>query len=254
MNRIFRIAVALLVLASGTTFAVGSVEAQPDVVATTSWTAAFARAAGAENVHVLAPYELRHPPEHELAPSDVQIVGEASFIIFAGYERMVERLRDAVGEGPELIQITTNYELDTIREGLTTIASALGTTAVAQQQIAQIEAFYQEWRSELSDRELANSRVICHMFQAPLARQLGLEVVGTFGPAPLEAGQIRDLSETQVDFVIDNWHNDVGAPLAESMPETTFVTFLNFPGHEDTRSLMDVLVYNRQRLREAQLP
>jgi hypothetical protein len=232
---------------------VGSVEETEEVVATTSWTAAFASAAGAESIHVLAPYELRHPPEYELAPSDVQRVGEASFVIFAGYERMVERLKDAVGDGPQLIQITTTYELDTIRSSVRRIASAIGTEEAAERRITEIEEFYADWRAELVNAGLSESRVICHMFQAPLAKELGFEVVGTFGPAPLEATQIRSLSETEVDFIIDNWHNDVGKPLTETMPDTPVVTFVNFPGHEGTRSLLDVLRYNREEFGEAEL-
>lgn len=243
----------VLVGAPTPTHAEGSTEETAAVVATTSWTAAFASAAGAESVHVLAPYELRHPPEYELAPTDVQIVGEAAFVVFAGYERMVERLKDAVGEGPELIQITTTYELDTIRSSVRSIAAAMGTEETAEQRITAIEEFYADWREEIAQAGLSESRVICHMFQAPLARELGLEVVGTFGPAPLEATQIRSLSETEVDFIIDNWHNDVGAPLTETMQDVPVVTFVNFPGHEGTRSLLDVLRYNREVLQGAEL-
>lgn len=245
-------AIILILIAGFATpaaFAAGSVETGYEVVATTSWTAAFAQAAGAESIHVLAPYDLRHPPEYELAPSDVQTVGSARYVVFAGYERMVERLKDAVGgEGPDLIQITTTYAMTDIRAGVTSIGEALGTREDAERSIDEIAEFYTSWRSELEEREIAGGAVICHAFQAPLARELGLEVAGTFGPAPLEAGQIAKLSEISVDFIIDNRHNDVGIPLRETMPDTPVVTFINFPGHEGTRTLLDVLRYNRREL------
>lgn len=226
--------------------AAGTQEAAGRVVTTTSWTGAFALAAGAESIHVIAPYDLRHPPEYELAPSDIQAVGDAEVVIFAGYERMVERLRDAVGEaGPDLVQITTTYALQDIRESVTAIAAVLGTHEEAERSIAEIEELYESWRSDIETRGLAESRVICHAFQAPLARELGFEIAGTFGPAPLEASQIARLSETEADFIIDNWHNDVGKPLTETLPDTPVATFINFPGHEATETLLDVLRYNR---------
>ena len=67
-------------------------EPAPAVVASTAWTAAFGYAAGAETIHVLAPYEMRHPPEYELKPSDIAVLSQADFVIYAGYERMAEKI------------------------------------------------------------------------------------------------------------------------------------------------------------------
>ena len=57
------------------------------VVASTSWTAAFARAAGATDIVTIAPMELRHPPEYEIKPSDLAAVAAARFLVHSGYER-----------------------------------------------------------------------------------------------------------------------------------------------------------------------
>ena len=69
-----------------------------------------------------------------------------------------------------------------------------------------------------------------------------------FGPAPLEASELNKLAGKRPDFIIDNWHNDVGKPLLEVMPGIPAAVFINFPGHEDTQTLKDVLEYNREEL------
>ena len=56
------------------------------VVATTSWTAAYAMAAGAADVYVLAPYEMVHPSEYELRPGDIARLNSSRLIILSiGY-------------------------------------------------------------------------------------------------------------------------------------------------------------------------
>ncbi len=47
------------------------------VVATNSWTGAFARAAGAKNVVILAPFDMEHPSEYELRAADIPLVVNA---------------------------------------------------------------------------------------------------------------------------------------------------------------------------------
>jgi hypothetical protein len=45
------------------------------IIASTSWVAAIADAAGAQNIRILAPVKLCHPPEYELKPSDLEAAG-----------------------------------------------------------------------------------------------------------------------------------------------------------------------------------
>ncbi len=66
--------------------------AQNVVVASTSLTGAIARAATAREVRVLAPSEMRHPPEYDLKPSDLLKFEGADVVVYAGYEKMVPKL------------------------------------------------------------------------------------------------------------------------------------------------------------------
>ena len=258
----------LLVSASIGAFGLSQTEEYPRIVATTSWTAAFALAAGAENVHVLAPYEMRHPPEYELAPSDIAILTNAEFVIFAGYEGVVPRIKEAIGsDGPQLVQIATDFSAETIESSVLKVAILIGNENFARRSIDEISAFFSDWRDELKLQGLAGAPVVSHAFHRPLAVRLGAEVVGVYGPAPLEARQIVTLSSLSPRLILDNYHNDVGKPLRETMigsasrqdgggessavrKAVAVVEFINFPGAAGTVTLMDVLRENRRRLQE----
>ena len=219
------------------------------VVTTTAWTAAFARMAGVTDTRILAPYELRHPSEYELRPSDIEAVMQAEYVIFAGYENMVNKIKEAVGgDKSELIQITTTYQMVTVRESVLKIASIAGDVIEAETNLVEMERFYAEWKDELSSEGITDLKVVVQFFHKPLANELGLPIVGVFGPGPLEAKQIADLAGQSFDLIIDNWHNETGTPLKEAVPESLYVSFVNFPGAHETKTLLDVLEYNRKEL------
>lgn len=221
------------------------------VIATTAWTAAFVRLAGVETVQVLAPYEMRHPPEYELKPSDIEAVAHARLIVFAGYETMVEKLKDTAGRNDiAVLQIDTRNDLVTTRAAVEKIAAVLGTETVARENLRNLEQYFADWRQEIAALGLEGAPVLVHFFQQPLAVELGFEVKGVFGPGPLEPAQIVTLSGHEVALIIDNWHNELGSPLEETLRGARRVSWINFPGPFDSRSLEDVLQYNRRALNE----
>ena len=223
--------------------------AQP-VVATTAWTAAYAQAAGASEVSVLAPYEMAHPPEYELRPSDIQTIADATLVIYAGYEVMVDRLVSSSGEGATTLRITTGYTREIMNAAITAIADALGTQTEATESLAELDRFLSEWSDELRDSGLLDRPALVHFHQRGLAEELGLNVVGVFGPAPLEARQISELTGMEPTLIVDNGHNTIAAPIAETTGAAVAV-WINFPGTAGTRTLLDVLAYNRADLRRA---
>jgi len=54
------------------------------VIASTSWTAAFADLGGADMVEVIAPASLIHPPEYEITVSDVVKIDKADYSSMQG--------------------------------------------------------------------------------------------------------------------------------------------------------------------------
>ena len=89
MRNVCKIFVLFFLLAAGTALAAEG----PTVIATNGWTAAFAKLAGVEDPEVLAPYEMKHPPEYELSLAELRRVAQADYIVFAGYEAMMTRIK-----------------------------------------------------------------------------------------------------------------------------------------------------------------
>lgn len=217
------------------------------VVATTAWTAAFLRTAGWDRpIRVLAPYELPHPPEYDLKPSDLAALAEADLVVYAGYEVMVERIRTAVGE-TRMLRIGTDHSLATIRASVRALAGLLGTQGAAERNLTDLELLYGQWRKQLEDAGLGGAAVIGHVMQRPLLEALGFRVT-PFGPAPPEAARIRDLAATRIPLIVDNLHGPVGKAVQETIPGARYAALANFPSRD--QSLEDLLTENRRRLAE----
>ena len=84
ISRIRRAHVVVLAFIACLACTVPSAAEEPVVVATTTWTAAFCRAAGIDDVVVLTPSTLRHPPDYLLKPSDIPLIEEADIIVVVG--------------------------------------------------------------------------------------------------------------------------------------------------------------------------
>jgi len=227
---------------------------KPRVLATNSWTAAYAKAAGVADVEVLAPSDMVHPPEYELLPTDVKKVKDADLLIYAGYEVLMKSVFESF-EKPEeeLVKIQTGYDPDLMRVSVMTIAGRTGTCSEALKSMEEIDAFFESTRSVLRDRGLYGAPVLVHFHQRQLAETLGFEVLGIFGPMPMEVGQLRKLGSLEPLFIIDNAHNPIAAPL-EEITGAPAAELINFPGlfnrgeGDNTMSLIGVLTYNRSRL------
>lgn len=219
------------------------------VVATNSWTAAFAKAAGAENVVVLAPFEMNHPAEYELRPSDIPVIAHARVIIFAGYETLVKRLQSGMNLKPEvLLKIDTDYSMATIEKSVMDIARRLGTEKIALRNIDSIRNLMSEEKAHFGQTGLLDTPVLVNFFQQSIVKEMGFKVAGIFGPAALEAGDIEKLAKTGSQIVIDNEHNPVGYPLKGVETEIVYRQLLNFPGLHHTVTLLDVIRYNIRQL------
>lgn len=238
--------ISVLFLASATAF---TQQKDYRVVATTSWTAALAMAAGVTDIVVLAPSELRHPAEYELKPSDIMALKGADLIVSTGFETMARKLAAAAGtQHITVLQVDADYSLPTMRKSILAIAEATGTTTKAQESVTALENFIASWKKELQKSGLYGASVLAHVFQKPLMDELGFSVQGLFGPGPLEASQITKLSGANAALIVDNWHNEAAAPLRETLPEVRYVSLINFPGPDGTVTLLDVLADNRKRL------
>jgi len=252
MNTFLRGALAAALVVAGAAAPLSAQEKHTRVVATNSWTAAFAAAAGAADITTIAPSDLRHPVEYELKPSDVAALKDADLIVSTGFEVMAKKLADAAGsQSIRMLQIGADYSLPTLRSSIMAIADLLGTGETARGSVAALEEFISSWKAELAAAGLAGAPVVAHVFQQPLMAELGFTTAGLFGPGPLEAAQIARLSPTRARFIVDNWQNEAGTPLRETMKNSRYVSLINFPGPDGTKGLLDVLADNRARLKAA---
>ncbi|MFW5858350.1 MAG: hypothetical protein ACOCX4_10755, partial [Planctomycetota bacterium] len=67
------------------------------------------------------------------------------------------------------------------------IAAGLGTEEAARRNLAELRDFFDAWRREIREYGLHEAPVVVHGFQAELMGDLGVNIVGSFGPGPLEA-------------------------------------------------------------------
>lgn len=228
-------------------FAQAASETTASTVASTTWTAAFADLAGVDDVTAIAPAELRHPPEYELVPSDMAALAKAGYFVYAGYERMMGTISEGVESETRVdIRITTENDRANVAEMAELIASHTGTTPRYESYVALID----EARARIAELGLGQIPVACHQMQVPLATDLGLNVVYTFGGNEVTASQIADAASSGWGLIIDNVHNPVSAPL-EEVSGAPVAVWRNFPETIGRGALEDMARANIEALYEA---
>lgn len=215
----------------------------PLVLASTSWTAAFADIAGADNVETIAPATLRHPPEYEVTVSDIQKINKSDFFVYAGFERMMQTLGTAVGN-TRMIQIANDNSIATVTSETSKIARLLGTEEEHEKRLASYVKAIKDARLEIEMRGLTNAKILCNRNQRYLALDLGFTDITLFGPGEVTADQIADAKNGEYDILIDNVHNLAGCPLAEVAPNVRYVVWRNFPEKVERNALLHVVQEN----------
>ena len=219
------------------------------VIATTSWTAAYALAAGATDVSVLAPYELVHPSEYELRPGDIGRLAKTNLIIYAGYEVMVNQIKAGLKIPDEkLVKISTSYNFTEIEESVMIIAKRLGTEQTAKKNLEEIRQLLLSGKTAVHNSGLDQQSVLVHFFQESFAKEMGITPSMIFGPAPPEPKQILGMTHTRAVMIMDNAHNPVGGSVKEILKKSNYILLLNFPGLYQTRTIADVIRYNIDQL------
>jgi zinc transport system substrate-binding protein len=215
------------------------------VLATNSWTAAYARAAGVEQVDQLAPSSLQHPSEYELQISDLEKIKNADLIIYAGYEVVISQIMKSLKlDEKKYLKIETGYTQNQVIEPIRKIAEIAGTVSAANIVIDKLTALFAESRVAVEKAGLKGKPVIVHFFHSGFAKEMGMNPVAVIGPAPLELFNLGELAKKEVALIIDNQHNPIAQPLAGMKKGVRVVELLNFPGSKNTVSLEDVIRYN----------
>ena len=220
-------------------------QADGDIIASTSWAAAYARAAGATNVRVIAPEGLQHPPDYDPKPSDLMAIHEAKYLLLGGFEGFASRLAEAAGSTATLIRLRLTFDPALVESEILRLGQILGTQS-------QAEAFVVQWRHEVAEashrlRQHPPRTCLVHVFLQPWAQLAGLEVRGTFGPKPLSVPELTRLAGLGAELILDNAHMPLAEPLA-SATGARRVVLRNFPG--PGQGLLDVLHDNTALLEQ----
>ncbi len=215
------------------------------VIASTSWTAAMARAAGATDITTIAPFDLQHPPEYELKPSDLLAVSGAKFLVYSGYERFAKRLAETAStDGLTVASVYTDNIPETFKREAKKLAELFGTMPAYEAWAASFDFMTEGMRARVP-AAYPVKRVVVHQYLKTYAQWLGFEVVGVFGPGESSPAHLLELVKASPALVIDNYHNPSGKSIAEalSIPQ---VTLINFPGKDGTKTIEDVFAYNER--------
>lgn len=217
------------------------------VVASTSWVGAMVEAAGASDLRVLAPVELRHPAEYDFSPRDIGFAAEADLLVWGGYESFMRNLFDAADiPDDRILQVRTSNNPPLMAEAVEAIAEHLGTEDRFENWKRRLNEVSSELLAAAEDIGTADIPVAVHQHQRGFAEWLGFTVVAEFGMDELTASRLRDILAQEPQIIIDNWHVPSGEPLRGEGRE--YASLINFPGTHGTADLLDVLRHNAREL------
>lgn len=215
------------------------------IVASTSWVGAIASAAGASEVTILAPIELRHPPEYDYRPGDVVKVLEADYIVWAGYEPFIKKMIEAAPEISErLIQVRTTNTPDYLVPETRKLAEIFGT----QTSQSKWEEIYltemEDYKKRAQLNKVAEKKVVVSVHQNEFITWLGFQPIKVIGTTQLTPYDVVEILEKEPDLIIDNYNSVDGKLLVDN---SAYVLLFNFPTKEYPE-LLDVLRENMRRL------
>lgn len=222
-------------------------EPEVSIIASTSWTALMAEAAGAKNVTVIAPAELKHPPEYDFKPSDLQALQEADWIIMAGYEPFMKKMLEASSISEEkIIKVMTTNTYSNLVEQTQLIAEKLGTQDAQQQWQSEFAKTVDTIMEKAKSKDVSNTKVLVHMHMAAFVKSLGYQVLEVYGAEELSPAKMGELAALKPDLIVDNYHNPQGKGIAE-LCGAERVELRNFPGPEH-KNFIDLFSDNASKL------
>ena len=222
----------------------------PKIVASTSWVGAFAKAAGATDITVIAPSTVQHPPDYDPKPSDLVSIAKADYIMIAGYEGFAKRMQEAVGgDAKKIITVNTENSPEAIRKEVTRLAELLKTQDKAKGWLDNFDKEYAKLSDALKAKaSAAKPTIVSQVFVTPWLMFSGLQSAGCYGPAALTPAQLKTLADIKPTIVFENAHMGGGDPVVEAT-KAKKVMLINFPS--DNLDLLDVFKANSQRIVEA---
>lgn len=222
-----------------------SVQAQKKIVASTSWVGAIVEASGIENITVLAPIELRHPPEYDYKPADIVNVLEADYVVWGGYEPFIKKLALAhPGLESKFVQVRTTNIPDNLISQTRMLASLFQTE---EKQKRWEEVFLKEiedFKNRAIIAKVQEKTVAVNVHQNEFLTWLGYKPFFVFGGEQLTPMDIATILQKNPDLIVDNYNSQDGKVMIDN---AAYVILFNFPT-KDFPTLLDVMRENIKRL------
>lgn len=248
--RLLALTAALLLAGCGST-ATPQPEQQsgPKVVATTSWEAGFAKAAGATNITVIVPRSVLHAPDYDPKPSDLKAVADADYVLYAPFESFAPKITDAAGSNAKKVEVALDNSRDKVKAEVTRLGELFGTQDAARKWIEGFDAEYAKLADEVKAKWPGGRqpKVVAQMFVGYAADLAGAELLGVYGPEPVTASQVAELKNKAPQFVFENSHMSTGTVLPDANAEQ--VDLVNYPG--DDNDLLGVYRANARTISDA---
>ncbi|MET8627586.1 zinc ABC transporter substrate-binding protein [Kitasatospora sp. NPDC004669] len=204
----------------------------PVVVATTTWEAALAKAAGAKDVKVLVPASVKHAPDYELKPSDLTAVAGADFVLYASFEPFAGKVKEAAGSKAKPVEVNLDDHRDATVAEVTKLGKAFGTEQAAAQWNTAFTAEYDKLAQQVKAKWPAGQApvVVTQTFTTWAADLAGVQPTGTYGPEAVTPTQLAELSAKKPQFVLENENMSVGTVLPDSGAKQ--VNIVNYPDQD----------------------
>ncbi|MFD9207269.1 ABC transporter substrate-binding protein [Streptomyces sioyaensis] len=204
----------------------------PVVVATSSWEAALAKAAGAKNVKSLVPASIRHAPDYDLKPSDLATVSGADYVLYASFEPFAGRIKEAAGSHAKLVELTLDNAPATTKAQVTKLGKKFGTEPAAAKWNSTFTARWQSLGRQVKASWPGGKAptVAAQKFTTWAADLAGARVVGTYGPEAVTPGRLSALTAKKPAFVLENENMSTGTVLPGSGAEQ--LNIVNYPGKD----------------------
>jgi zinc transport system substrate-binding protein len=197
------------------------------VIASTTWVGALAKAAGADDVAVIAPANIPDPAG--FAPTDEELApaAKAEHVVYAETDGFAAALRGAAGKA-HLVPVKPAVTLPQIRAEVTRLGKEFGTEAAAARWLATFESQVSGMSDALRGMApIPAFKAVAAADVAQWAPFAGVEVVATYGPGPATGPKLAALVARKPKLLLASVHHPNDVP---RIPGAIRVDLVNYPG------------------------
>ncbi|HEU5110360.1 MAG TPA: hypothetical protein VFT95_17610 [Micromonosporaceae bacterium] len=213
------------------------------VVASTTWVGALAKAAGADDVAVIAPANIPDPAGFAPTDEDLAPAGKAEHVVYAETDGFAAALRRAAGEAHQM-SVKPGNTLPEIRTAVTALAEEFGTQAEAARWLTAFESRVNGLAYALRGMApIPASTAVAAADVAAWAPYAGAEVVATYGPGPVTGAELTELVAKKPKLLLTSVHHPNDVP---RIPGAIRVDLVNYPGAD--LDLLSVFETNGDRM------